>query len=595
MRRVVIGVLAAIGLATVLLLVAAGVGIALFRPARKPLPDRILLTADLTRGLAEGRGESPLQQVVFGKRPTLRDFLDGIEAAARDPRVKGLYARVGDDVLGLAEIQEVRDAIAAFRAQGKFAIAYADSFGELGPGTRPYYLATAFDQIWLQPMGMVGLTGLYSEVSFFKGTLDLLGIVPSFDKRKEFKTAINSLTDTGMTPPQREETDAILASVGGQIIAGIGAGRHLSQAQVRQDIDAGPFFASEARQAGLVDRLGYDDEALAQARQRAGPGARPVSLATYLDRVGRPHHKGPTIALIYGTGLIQEGGDPELDLFGQGVMSSRALERAFRTAVRDPKVRAILFRIDSPGGSVVASESIWRDVVFARRHGKPVIVSMGDLAGSGGYYVAAAADKIVAEPATLTASIGVFAGKLVLSGLYKKLGITTAAAQLGQNAGMFSATEDFSQQGRRRLETMLDFIYRGFKERVASGRHMPLDKVEEIAKGRVWTGAQAKKRGLVDALGGYRAALRLARQAAGIPPGSPVTLAVYPRRKSVFETLYDRLSGKAGEGDSETGVSAAFTRTLGDPDLVAGPLLRRLALLLASPDVLTMPPLGMPR
>jgi protease-4 len=594
MRRVVIGVLAAIGSVTVLLLIAAGIGVALFRPGQKPLPGRIVLTADLTRGLAEGRGESPLQQAVFGRKPTLRDFLDGIEAAARDPRVKGLYARVGDDVLGLAEIEEVRDAIAAFRAQGKFAIAYADSFGELGPGTRPYYLATAFDRIWLQPMGMVGLTGLYSEVSFFKGTLDLLGIAPSFDKREEFKTAINSLTDTKMTPPQHEEVASILDSVGGQIIAGIAAGRHVSPAQVRRKIDGGPFFAGEARQAGLVDRLGYDDEALADARRRAGPGAEPVSLATYLDRVGRPHRQGPTIALIYGTGLIQEGGDPELALLGQNVMSAHALGEAFRAAARDPDVRAILFRIDSPGGSVVASEAIWRDVVFARRHGKPVIVSMGDVAGSGGYYVAAAADKIVAEPATLTASIGVFAGKLVLSGLYKKLGITTASAQLGSNAGMFSATEDFSPEGHRRLETMLDLIYRGFKERVASGRRMPLDKVEEIAKGRVWTGAQAKERGLVDALGGYRVALRLARQAAGLPPDAPVTLAVYPRRKSVFEILYDRLSGKE-EGGDETGVAAAFARPLADLELVEGPLLRHLALLLANPGVLTMSPLGLPR
>jgi protease-4 len=595
MRRVVIGVLAAIGLATVLLLIAAGIGVALLRPAQKPLPGRIVLTADLTRGLAEGRGESPLQRAVFGTKPTLRDFLDGIEAAARDPRVKGLYARVGDDVLGLAEIEEVRDAIAAFRARGKFAIAYADSFGELGPGTRPYYLATAFDRIWLQPMGMVGLTGLYSEVDFFKGTLDLLGIAPSFDKRKEFKTAVDSLTDTGMTPPHRQEIDSILGSLGDQIIAGIAEGRHLSPAQVRQDIDSGPFFASEARRAHLVDRLGYDDEALAQARRQAGPGAMPVSFATYLDRVGRPYSKGPTIALIYGTGLIQEGGDPELTLLGQEVMSARVLERAFRAAVRDPKVRAILFRVDSPGGSVVASEAIWRDVVFARERGKPVVVSMGDVAGSGGYYAAAAADKIVAEPATLTASIGVFAGKLVLSGLYKKLGITTASAQLGNNAGMFSATEDFSQQGHRRLETMLDLIYRGFKERVASGRRMPLDKVEEIAKGRVWTGAQAKERGLVDALGGYRVALRLARQAAGIPPDSPITLTVYPRRKSVLETLYARLSGKEEEDGGSTDESTAFTRPFADSELIEGPLLRHLALPIDNSGVLTMPPIGMPR
>ncbi|HZU89464.1 MAG TPA: S49 family peptidase [Stellaceae bacterium] len=590
MRRVVIGILAAIGFVAVLVPIAAGIAFALLRPAQKPLSDHVLLTIDLTRGLAEGRGETPLQAVAFGKKPTLRDFLDGLEAAAGDPRVRGLYARIGADGLGLAEIEEVRDAIAAFRARGKFALAYADSFGEFGPGTRPYYLATAFDEIWLQPMGTVGLVGLYSEVPFLKNTLDLLGITPSFDKREEFKTAINSLTDTKMTPPQREEIEAVLNSLGAQIVAGIAAGRRLSPQQVRQDIDNGPFFATEARQAKLVDHLGYRDEARAHALRRAGPGAEPVSLASYLDRVGRPHRKGPKIALIYGTGLVQEQGDPELALFGERVMSARALERAFRAAVRDPEVRAILFRIDSPGGSVVASEAIWRDVVFARERGKPVVVSMGDLAGSGGYYVAAAADKIVAEPATLTASIGVFAGKLVLSGLYRKLGITMDSAQLGSNAGMFSATADFSAAGRRRLKTMLDLIYRGFKERVASGRRMPLDKVEEVAKGRVWTGADAKARGLVDALGGYRTALRLAKEAAGIPPAAPVTLAVYPRRKSVFEILYDRLEGKDENDGVAADESSAFARAL-----AALPPLRPLAVLLGHPGVLTMPPLGAPR
>src|SRR5579884_3986573 len=587
MRRVVIGILAAIGFVAVLVPIAAGIAFALLRPAQKPLSDHVLLTIDLTRGLAEGRGETPLQAVAFGKKPTLRDFLDGLEAAAGDPRVRGLYARVGGDGLGLAEIQQVRQAIADFRARGKFALAYADSFGEFGPGTRPYYLATAFDEIWLQPMGTVGLVGLYSEVPFLKNTLDLLGITPSFDKREEFKTAINSLTDTKMTPPQREEIEAVLNSLGAQIVAGIAAGRRLSPQQVRQDIDNGPFFATEARQAKLVDHLGYRDEARAHALRRAGPGAEPVSLASYLDRVGRPHRKGPKIALIYGTGLVQEQGDPELALFGERVMSARALERAFRAAVRDPEVRAILFRIDSPGGSVVASESIWRDVVFARKRGKPVIVSMGDVAGSGGYYIAAAANKIVAEPATLTASIGVFAGKLVLSGFYKKLGITIDSAQLGRNAGMFSAAEDFSSEGHRRLAAILDLIYREFKERVASGRHMPLDKVEEVAKGRVWTGAQAKARGLVDALGGYRTALRLAKKAAGIPRSAPVTLAVYPKRKSLFEILYDRLSGQRGESGEG---AVALLRAL---KLL--PSLRRLAVLIDDPGVLTMPPIGLPR
>lgn len=588
MRRIVIGIFAAIGLVTVLLLVGAGIAVALLRPAEKPLPGRIVLTADLSQGLAEGRGESPLQRAVFGAKPNLRGFLDGLAAAGRDPRVKGIVARIGGGALGLATIQQVRDAIARFRAHGKFAIAYADSFGELGPGTRPYYLAAAFNAIWLQPMGMVGLTGLESEVPFFKGTLALLGVTPDFSKREEFKTAINSLTESQMTPPHREEVTDIIDALGGQIIAGIAEGRHLAPAQVRQDIDNGPYFATEALQAKLVDHLGYRDEALADALKRAGPGAERLSLASYLDRVGRPHRTGPTIALIYGTGLIQEEGNSDLSLFGENVMSARALGRAFRAAVADPKVRAILFRIDSPGGSVVASESIWRDVVFARRHGKPVVVSMGDLAGSGGYYVAAPANKIVAEPATLTASIGVFAGKLVLSGLYKKLGITTDSVSLGSNAGMFSATAAFSGAGKSRLETMLALIYRGFKERVAQGRHMTPDQVERVAKGRVWTGEEAKARGLVDALGGYRTALRLAKQAAGLASSAPVTLAVYPKRQSLIATLLARLRG-ADNGAAAADRATVFARAL--PALP--PLLRHLALRLAAPGVLTMPPLGL--
>ncbi|HJU16382.1 MAG TPA: signal peptide peptidase SppA [Stellaceae bacterium] len=590
MRRVVIGLLAAIGLVVVLLFIG-GVVYAALGTGQEPLPERILLTVDLTNGLSEGPRESPLLRLIAGTRPNLRDVLDGIEAAARDPRVKGLYARVGDDVIGLATIEELRDAIADFRAKGKFAIAYADSFGEFGSGTRPYYLAAAFDEIWLQPVGMLGLTGLYSEVPFFKNTLALLGVTPSFSKREEFKTAIDSLTETRMTPPYREEVDAIIASLGDQIIDGVARGRGLSPGQVRQEINNGPFFATEAWQARLVDRLGYRDEALAHARRRAGSGAERVSLASYLDHVGRADSKAPKIALIYGTGLIAERGNPDLALFGGRVMSARAMEEAFRAAVRDPEVRAILFRIDSPGGSVVASESIWRDVVFARERGKPVIVSMGDVAGSGGYYVAAAADKIVAEPATLTGSIGVFAGKLVLSGLYKKLGITTDSAQLGNNAGMFSAAEDFSAAGHRRLETILNLIYSEFKDRVATGRQMTLDKVEEVAKGRVWTGADAKARGLVDALGGYRVALRLARQAAGIPPAAPVALVVYPKRKSLLDVLYDRLTGKGGEDGEEIGGAAALVRAV--PALL--PLLQQLAPPLRAPGVLTMPPVGAPR
>ena len=588
MRRLVVGFFAAVGFLTVLLLFGVFLLTKELKPIVTPLADNIILTVDLTQGLAEGPHQDRLLRLLLGSEPSLRDVLDGIETASSDPRVKVLLARVGDDELGLAKIQELRDAIAAFRAKGKFALAFADSFGEFGPGTRPYYLATAFDEIWLQPMGNVGLTGLYAEVPFFKGTLDLLGIVPEFDHREEFKTAMNSLTETKMTPPHREEVDALLASIGGQIIHGIAESRKLPEAEVREAIDRGPLLADEARQAKLVDRLGYRDEVLAQARAHARSGAELTGLTTYLDRAGRPHREGSTIALIYGSGLIQRAASSANPLTESNVMAATEITRAFRAAVRDPAVRAILFRIDSPGGSVVASESIWREVVFARERGKPVVVSMGDVAGSGGYYVAAAADKIVAEPSTLTGSIGVLAGKLVVSDLFRKLGMSTDSAQVGANAAMYSSTSEFSTRAHSRLEAFLDETYKGFKDHVASGRHMTQEEVEEAARGRVWSGEDAKARGLVDELGGSAVALRLAKEAAKLAPDAAVKLTVFPREKEPFEIVFDRLVGKERDGDEPGASSQSIERSL----KAAQPLLQRLETLLDNSGVLTMPAIG---
>ena len=588
MRRLVVGFFAAVGFLTVLLLFGVFLLTKELKPIVTPLADNIILTVDLTQGLAEGPHQDRLLRLLLGSEPSLRDVLDGIETASSDPRVKVLLARVGDDELGLAKIQELRDAIAAFRAKGKFALAFADSFGEFGPGTRPYYLATAFDEIWLQPMGNVGLTGLYAEVPFFKGTLDLLGIVPEFDHREEFKTAMNSLTETKMTPPHREEVDALLASIGGQIIHGIAEGRKLPEAEVREAIDRGPLLADEARQAKLVDRLGYRDEVLAQARAHARSGAELTGLTTYLDRAGRPHREGSTIALIYGSGLIQRAASSANPLTESNVMAATEITRAFRAAVRDPAVRAILFRIDSPGGSVVASESIWREVVFARERGKPVVVSMGDVAGSGGYYVAAAADKIVAEPSTLTGSIGVLAGKLVVSDLFRKLGMSTDSAQVGANAAMYSSTSEFSTRAHSRLEAFLDETYKGFKDHVASGRHMTQEEVEEVARGRVWSGEDAKARGLVDELGGSAVALRLAKEAAKLAPDAAVKLTVFPREKEPFEIVFDRIVGKERDGDEPGASSQSIERSL----KAAQPLLQRLETLLDNSGVLTMPAIG---
>lgn len=581
MRRFVLGLFAAIGIIASLTVLGVG-SLAWYLIGRsQPLPDNIVLTADLNRGLAPGARSDALSEIVFGDKPTLRGFLDALERAGDDPRIKGLYVQLGQDSLALATAQEVRDAIRAFRAKGKVALAFSESFGEFGPGTRPYYVATAFDEIWVQPLGSVGLIGLRAEVPFVRGTLDRLGIKPAFGRREEYKTAANSLTETAMTGPQREETEALLNSMSRQIVRGIAAARRLSETHVSKLIDRGPLFADEAKAAGLIDRIGYRDEALAEMRGHAGSGTRLMTLSRYAEAAGRPHASGPKIALIYGTGLIlQRAGDDDL-ISGGETISADKLARAFREAASDPDVRAILFRIDSPGGSAVASETIWREVARARERGKPVIVSMGDVAGSGGYYIAAPADKIVAQPATLTGSIGVLAGKLVVTGLLDKLGIATEAVERGANAAMFSPFEDFAPTARARLDAFLDQTYRGFKERVAAGRHLSAEQVEAVAKGRVWSGEDARERGLVDALGGYGVALRLAKEAAAIPADGAFELAVFPHPKGTIERIVNRIAGRGGEPEAPSSVqflaarlaalSTAFYTALGDAGVLHMP------------------------
>jgi len=478
----------------------------------------------------------------------------------------------------------LRDALAAFRAKGKFAIAFSGSFGEFGPGTRPYYLATAFDEIWLQPLGSVGLIGFHTYTPFLREALDRIGVSAEFGRREEYKTAADFLTEPSMSAAQREEMEALLASFSNQVVRGIASARKLTEADVAGLVDRGPLLAEEAKAGGLIDRIGYRDQAVARAREKAGTGAEFVAASKYLRAAGKPHDSGDKIALIYASGLItQEGAGSGLS--GNSEASARELTRAFRQAYRDSKVRAILFRIDSPGGSAVASETIWREVVRARERGKPVIVSMGNVAGSGGYYIAAPANKIVAEPGTLTGSIGVLAGKVVLSGLLEKLGIKGDKIERGANAGMFSEFENFSSTGRARLEKFLDATYAGFKQRVADGRHFTADRVEAVAKGRIWSGEDAKAKGLVDELGGYDVALRLAREAAKIPDNQPFNLTVFPRDRGSIETIYQRLFESDHDTDAPPSSLARMISKLDD-------VLTGIGALAGDSATLRMPPMG---
>jgi protease-4 len=597
MRRFIVGFFTVIGLLVVLLVVGGAVAWRMVVPREPVIAGSTVLYLELGHGLAEASPSDPYARLFLEETASLRDVLDALQRAGDDARIKGVFARIAGDEMATASVQELREAIAAFRAKGKFAVAFADTFGEFSAGNRAYYLATAFDEIWLQPLGAVGLTGLRLESPFFRGTLDKLGIVPRLDHRSEYKSAMNTVTDTAMGAAQREEYTAIVASIFGQILRDVAAARHIDEAALGAIVDGGPYQAKEAEGLRLVDHLGYRDEALAAARMRAGGTAALLRPLPYLDRAGRPNQEGPTIALILGTGVIQRGESTENPLSGSGVLGAESVAHAFRTALADPTVRAILFRIDSPGGSAVASETIWRETVRAREANIPVIVSMGDVAGSGGYYIAAAADKIVAQPATLTGSIGVVAGKMIVGGLWDRLGVTWGTVEQGANAGMFSTLEDYTPAGERHFQGFLDTVYAGFKERVGAGRRLDASAVESVARGRVWTGEDAKSRGLVDALGGYDTALRLARIAAHLDADAPITLKTYPPERDARELLLARLLGRDGDedGQARTGFSRGILGELTRLATLLRPALRQVEALTAPPGSLTMEAGGAPR
>jgi protease-4 len=522
---------------------------------KKPsVPSKAILEVDLERGLPETAPENPFA-VFGGESPlSLRDVVDALEKAGDDPHVVGLVARLGAAPVGVAEIQEVRDAVKAFRAKKKFAVAYAETFGEFAPGNGAYYLATAFDEVWLQPSGDVCLNGLVAESPFLRSALDKLGVKPEFGQRYEFKNAMNTFTETKFTEAHREATSKLVSSLFGQMVRGIAEGRKLPEEQVRALVDRGPFLGPEALEAKLVDGLAYRDEVLEKLKKKGGADAKLFALPAYLKQEGRPHASGKrTIALVYGVGGVARGRSSGNPLTGGQTMGSETVAKAIRTAVADRDVAAILFRVSSPGGSYVASDTIWREVVLARKAGKPVIVSMGDVAASGGYFVAIPADRIVAQPGTITGSIGVLGGKMVTAAMWEKVGLTFDQVEFGANANMWNASKSFTPAEWERFNAWLDRVYSDFTSKVAEGRKLPKERVLEIAKGRVWSGEDAKEIGLVDALGGYPVALKLAKEAAKIPAGEAVKVAVYPRERKPFEALAEKL---AGEGDDESSFTA---------------------------------------
>jgi len=548
------------------------------------VPGKILLEADFERTIEEYVAEEPLSKAFGGEELTTRDVVDALDRAAKDDRVVGLVARVGAAPMGLAQIQEIRDAVRRFRAAGKPAVAWGETFGEFGAGNGAYYLASAFDTIYLQPSGDVGLTGLMYESPFVRSMLDKLDVVPRMDHRYEYKNAMNMYTEKKFTDPHREAMKVLMDSQFGQIVQGIAEGRKLAADKVRATFDAGPYLGQQAVDAKLVDGLLYRDQVYDKVKKEAGEGAKLLYLDKYLERAGRPHAKGAKIALIYGVGAVQRGGGGFSPLTGSA-MGSDTVSQALRAAREDDDVKAIVFRVDSPGGSYVASDTIWRETQLCRAAGKPVIVTMGNLAGSGGYFVAMGADKIVAQPGTITASIGVLGGKLLTRGFWDRLGITWDEVHTSANGTMFTGTSDYTPQEWDKFQQWLDRVYVDFTSKVAQGRNLPKEKVLQIAKGRIWTGEDAKGLGLIDALGGFDVALGLAKEAAKIPKDQEVNVVLFPKKKTLLEML-SRETPENSENEAALRLVVEVARELRPAIAV----LRQLGLDARPPGVLSMPP-----
>jgi protease-4 len=465
---------------------------------------------------------------LFEPPPTVRSVVDALRKAKVDRRVANVVIRPGGANALWAKAQEVRDAIVDFRTSKKPIVAYLEYGGE-----QEYYLASACDKVFLLPTATLDLTGIATYELFLRGTLDKIGAYPDALHVGEYKTAANTFTERTFTPSHREMSESLNRDLYEQLVHGLAEGRHKSDADVRTLIDHGPYLPEDAVRAGLVDDVAYEDE-IDDKVQLATGSPRFIEHDEYrqVSPASLGLNRGPRIAVIYAVGVITSGRSNS-DA-GQQIVGSDTIVEYLRKARADSSIKAIVLRIDSPGGSAIASDVIWREVMLTRDV-KPVIASMSDVAASGGYYIAMPAHAIVAEPATLTGSIGVVMIKFVIDGTIKKLGMNMEGVYSGKYADLYSPVRPFSPEERARVEEHMQATYDAFVEKAAAGRNTTPERIDAVAQGRVWTGRQAKDLGLIDELGGLQHALALAKQRAKLAPDSEVELVVYPPKKSIFE------------------------------------------------------------
>jgi protease IV len=548
------------------------------------VPNNCVLELDLLTAPPETSGFDPIA-IISGSRPlVLREAVAAIHRAAEDDRIAGLIARVQIPAAAAGPVQELRDAIVAF-SDVKPSLAWAETY----PGTLSYYLASAFREVWMQPSGTVGLVGFATNALFLRDALDKAGIEAQFIARGEYKSAANRFTQDSYTEAHREADSRLLDSLHSQVWQAIAESRHVEPAVVDELANRAPLLRDDAITGRLVDRIGFRDEAYARITDLVGepgispgngyadndPDARPrLYLSRYAKAmVNKPHPQmpsipgrkpKPTVAVVTLHGLIVSGrGGPQVLPLGNSSAGGDTIAAALREAAADDSVSAIVLRVDSPGGSVTASETIWREVNRIRDNGTPVVASMGAVAASGGYYVSMGADAIVANAGTITGSIGVVTGKLVARELKGRLGVGSDSVRTNENADAWSIDKPFTDQQRARVEAEADLSYTDFVERVAQGRKLTVKAVDAVARGRAWTGADALERGLVDELGGLRTAINRAKVLAGYDEDADVRIVSYPG-SSLLEFLRPKPSSQPAAASLPEAVASLLGRSVVD-------------------------------
>ncbi len=551
------------------------------------IPNGCILELDLQAAPAETSGFDPLVLINGAGKPLLlQEAVEAIQRAAEDPRVAGLIARIQIPAASPGPVQELRAAIVAFSAH-KPSVAWAETY----PGTLSYYLASGFGEVWMQPSGTVGLVGFATSALFLRDALAKVGVEAQFIARGEYKSAANVFTEDSYTDAHRQADTRLVESLHAQVWQAVSASRGIEAAALDALADKAPVLRDDALTAGLVDHVGFRDEAYARIAQLSGAVAdsqeSPADMADadgsiidadggdapprlFLARYARAKgpsvplpglKRRPTIAVVTLAGPIVSGRGRQMSPLGSPSAGGDTIAAALREAVADEDVAAIVLRVESPGGSVTGSETVWREVVRARAAGKPVVASMGAVAASGGYYVSMSANEIVANPGTITGSIGVVTGKLVAAELKGRLGVGSDGVRTNSNADAWSVNAPFTDEQHALVEAEADLFYSDFIQRVADGRGLSVEEVDGVARGRVWTGADAAERGLVDELGGLRTAIRRAKVLAGIDPDDKVTTKNLPG-SSLRDMLWPKPSSQPAAASLPDAAGALVAATL---------------------------------